>query len=159
MHKPSGRLLDIYTDMPCVFINTAQDFPNYGKMLFQEEIVKITDIATPTAKFGKNGSEELESFISDEYKSISEQELLLPEEGQDDEFVSKTPSTLSSNNTIQQNEPIIGKTKIVYNKHSGVCIRPQLFPDAVTHVSYFIYYKLILIICISLIFSRKTLTI
>lgn len=131
-------MLDIYTDMPCVFINTAQDFPNYGKMLCKEEILKITDIATPTAKFGKNGNSQQESFISDEYKSTSDIEQFLAEEEQEDDYVSKTPSMVSNDNVGQQSEPIIGKTNIIYSKHSGICIRPQLFPDAVTHASYLI---------------------
>lgn len=133
MHKPSGRMLDIYSDMPCVFVDTAQDFPNYGNMLLKEEVLKVTNITTPIAKFGKNGDEQTASYISDENKSISDIELLMPENEQEGDYMMETPSM--DTEYIQENGPILGKCKTVYTKHSGICIRPQLFPDAVTHVN------------------------
>lgn len=131
MHKPSGRILDIYTDMPCVFINTAQDFPSYGKMVFKEEITNVTEIATPIAKFTKNDPEA--SSISGEYKSVSELELPVDEQ---EEIVTETSSS-QTNHNVQENRPIIGKSHTVYKKNSGICIRPQLFPDAVIYASLF----------------------
>lgn len=122
-------MLDVYTNMPCVFINTAQEFPNYGKMLYEEEILKVTEIVTPIAKFGENGNEQ-GSSISSEYKSTSDLDLILPED--EDENAMGTPSTQTN---VQEIGPIIGKSKTVYNRHSGICIRPQLYPDAVTHVN------------------------
>lgn len=115
--------------MPCVLINTAQEFPNYGKMLYEEEVLKVTEIVTPIAKFGENGNEQ-GSSISSEYKSASDLDLVLLED--EDENAMGTPSIQTN---IQEIGPIIGKSKTVYNKHSGICIRPQLYPDAVTHVN------------------------
>lgn len=131
MHKPSGRILDVYTDMPCIFVNTAQDFQNYGKMLFKEEILKVAEIATPLAVFGENGNEQEENSVYDEYKSLSNIELMLENEGE----VEHHMETTFTQSDVQESLPIIGKSKVVYTKHSGVCIRPQLFPDAVSHVS------------------------
>lgn len=137
LHKKSGRILDIYTDMPCIFVNTAQDFPEYGKMLLNEETLKITEIATPTAKFSINDNyQQSSSSIYNEYRSMSDLEPILPEEELEDEYDMKMPLSKTSFN-IQENEPIIGKSNTVYNKHSGICIRPQLFPDALAHVSLF----------------------
>jgi aldose 1-epimerase len=133
VHLPSGRILDIYTDMPCIFVNTAQNFPIYGKMFFDEEVLKITNISTPNAKFGINGNEQT-SCVLDEYKSTSDLEML-PEDEQDEECVIETTSLQSKFNI--HDEPILGKSNTVYTKHSGICIRPQLFPDAVTYVSLF----------------------
>lgn len=134
MHKQSGRMLDIYTDMPCIYVNTAQDFPNYGKSLFKEEILKVTNIEAPLAKFDKYEYEQ-ESFISEEYKFTSDAELVEEEHNLDYEI--KQSSTLV--NHVQEIKPIKGKSNTIYNKHSGICIRPQLFPDAVTHVIFFDY--------------------
>lgn len=122
-------MLDIYTDMPCIYINTAQDFPNYGKSLFNEEVMKVTDIEAPLAKFDKYENEH-ESLISDEYKFASDAELIEEEHNLDYEM--KTSSTQI--NYFHEIKPIKGKSNTIYNKHSGICIRPQLFPDAVTHV-------------------------
>jgi len=122
-------MLDIYTDMPCVYINTAQDFPYYGKSLFKEEVMKVTDIEVPLAKFD-NYEDEHESFISDEYKFESDVE----EHNLDYEM--KESSTQID--YVQEIKPIKGKSNTIYSKHSGICIRPQLFPDAVTHVIFLI---------------------
>lgn len=126
-------MLDIYSDMPCVFIDTAQDFPSYGNKLLKEEVLKITDIATPDAKFGKNGDEQITSYFSEENKSISDIELLMSENEQEGDYMMETLSTHTKH--VQENKLILGKCKTMYTKHSGICIRPQLFPDAVTHVS------------------------
>lgn len=150
MHKPSGRILDVYTDMPCIFLNTAQDFQNYGKMLFKEEILKVAEIATPLAIFGENGNEQ-ENSVYDEYKSTSNLELMLENERE----VEHAMETLFTQSDIQESLPIIGKSKVVYTKHSGICIRPQLFPDAVSHVSMVNNYSL-QDVHINIIFFRKT---
>lgn len=126
-------MLDVYTNMPCVFINTAQEFPNYGKMLYEEEVLKVTEIVTPIAKFGENGNEQ-DSSISSEYKSASDLDLILPED--EDENAMGTPSIQTN---VHEIGPIIGKSKTVYNRHSGICIRPQLYPDAVTHVNIILF--------------------
>lgn len=128
VHKQSGRMLDIYTDMPCIYVNTAQDFPNYGKSLFKEEVLKVTNIEAPLAKFDKYENEQ-ESFISEEYKFTSDTELI--EEHNLDYDIGQS---LTQVNHVQEIKPIKGKSNTIYNKHSGICIRPQLFPDAVTHV-------------------------
>lgn len=128
LHKHSGRMLDIYTDMPCIHVNTAQDFPDYGKTLHKEEILKITNIEAPFAKFDSYENEQ--SYISDEYNFASEIEIM--EEEQNLDYVMKASSTQV--NHVQEIRPIKGKLNTIYNKHSGICIRPQLFPDAVTHV-------------------------
>ncbi|XP_025204615.1 aldose 1-epimerase-like isoform X2 [Melanaphis sacchari] len=130
VHKKSGRMLDIYTDMPCIYINTAQDFPNYGTSLFKEEVMKVTNIEAPLAKFDKYENEQ-DSVMSDEYKFESDVELI--EEENNLEYEMKT---LSQINHIQEIKPIKGKSNTIYSKHSGVCIRPQLFPDAVTHKNF-----------------------
>lgn len=132
VHKQSGRLLDIYTDMPCIYLNTAQDFPNYGKSLFKEEILKVTDIETPLAKFNTYENEQ-QSLISEEYTFLSETELIEEEHNLDYEM--KVSSTQV--NSVQEIKPIKGKSNTIYNKHSGICIRPQLFPDAVIHVIFY----------------------
>lgn len=140
LHTKSGRMLDIYTDMPCIFVNTAQDFPEYGKMLLNEETMKITEIATPTANFSINENyQQSSSYISNEYRSMSDLEPILLDEELEDEYNLKMPLSKTSFN-IQENVPIIGKSNTVYNKHSGICIRPQLFPDALAHVSLFNRY-------------------
>lgn len=120
--------------MPCVFVNTAQEFPNYGKTLIKEEILKVTEILTPMARFGQNGNEQ-ESSNSDEDQSVGDLELMLSENDSKGEHVMETPLTHSNEHNVQESWPIIGKSKTVYGKHSGICIRPQLFPDAVSHVS------------------------
>lgn len=136
MHKPSGRLLDIYTDMPCVFVNTAQDFPNYGKMFLDEEVLKITEIDSPIATFGNSGNEQQTNSIGEENTSKSELDIMLPEDVEGEgEHEEKFPSVQLNQNVQDNINPIIGKSNTVYRKHSGICIRPQLFPDAVTHVS------------------------
>lgn len=122
--------------MPCVFINTAQEFPNYGSMLHKEEILNVTDILSPSAKFGANGYDQSHS-VKDEYASRSDMDLMLQEgedEEEDKEYVICRPST-HTYHSVHLGAPIVGKSKTVYSKHSGVCIRPQLFPDAITHVS------------------------
>lgn len=136
VHKQSGRMLDIYTDMPCIYVNTAQDFPNYGKSLFKEEVLKVTNIETPLAKFDKYENEQ-ESFISEEYKFTSDTELI--EEHNLDYDIGQS---LTQVNHVQEIKPIKGKSNTIYNKHSGICIRPQLFPDAVTHVIFLIIVNL-----------------
>lgn len=130
VHKQSGRVLDIYTDMPCIYINTAQDFPNYGKSLFKEEVLKVTNIEAPIAKFDKYESEQ-ESFMSEEYKFSSDTELIEEEHNLDYEI--KESSTQVN---VQEIMPLKGKSNTIYNKHSGICIRPQLFPDAVVHKNF-----------------------
>jgi len=135
VHKQSGRVLDIYTDMPCIYINTAQDFPNYGNSLFKEEVLKVTNIEAPLAKFNKYENEQ-ESFISEEYKFSSDTELM--EEHNLDYEIKKSSTQLN----IQEIKPLKGKSNTIYNKHSGICIRPQLFPDAVTHVILLIIVNL-----------------
>jgi len=125
-------MLDIYTDMPCIYVNTGQDFPNYGKSLFKEEILKVTNIEAPLAKFDKYENEQ-ESFISEEYKFTSDTELVEEEHNLDYDI--KHSSTQA--NHVHEIKPIKGKLNTIYNKHSGICIRPQLFPDAVTHVIFF----------------------
>jgi len=137
VHKQSGRMLDIYTDMPCININTAQDFPNYGKSLFKEKVMKVTDIEVPLAKFDKYENEQ-ESYISEEYKFASDVELT--EEERNLDYMVKTSSTQINN--VHDIKPIKGKSNTIYNKHSGICIRPQLFPDAVTHVILLIIVNL-----------------
>lgn len=123
--------------MPCVLINTAQDFPDYGNMFFKEEILKITEMTTPTAKFGNRENEQQTSSISIKDKlecTISNIDLTLSEDEGDGE---QAQSLTETDSNIQKIWPIIGKSKTVYNKHSGICIRPQLFPDAIMHVSFY----------------------
>lgn len=117
--------------MPCVYVNTAQEFPNYGKTLVKEEVLKVTEIATPMARFGQNGNDQEESSISDD-QSVGDLEQMLPENDGEGECTMETPLVQSN---VEESWPIIGKSKTVYGKHSGICIRPQLFPDAVSHVS------------------------
>lgn len=123
-------MLDIYTDMHCVSVNTAQNFPNYGKMLFKEDVINVTKIASPIAKFGET---ERASSVSGEYKSTNESEYL---QNVKEEMITETSST-QTNHKVPENGPIIGKLHTVYKKNSGICIRPQLFPDAVKHVNLF----------------------
>lgn len=145
VHLPSGRMLDVYTDMPCILVNTAQNFPNYGKMFFEEKVLEITDIAVPSANFGINGYEQTSS-VSDEYRSTSNLELI-PEDELNEDYAMDTSSLLSKQLSIHD-QPIIGKSKTVYTKHSGICIRPQLFPDAVTHVSLLIKSFILFVNCL-----------
>lgn len=124
-------MLDIYSDMDCVYVNTAQDFPCYGKMAYKEDVMKVTEIATPIAKFAK--TDQQASFDSGEYMSTNELEYIQDEH---EEMVTESSST-QTNKKVLENGPIIGKSHTVYKKNSGICIRPQLFPDAVKHVSLF----------------------
>lgn len=131
VHKPSGRMLDIYTDMNCICVNTAQDFPSYGKMLFNEDVIKITEISTPVARFAITDHQA--SSVSGENTSTSELEYVQDEL---EEMVAEVPST-QTNHKVSEIGLIIGKSHTVYKKNSGICIRPQLFPDAVKHVIFF----------------------
>lgn len=131
MHKPSGRMLDIYTDMNCVCVNTAQDFPSYGKMLFNEDVTRVTEISTPIARFAKTDHQA--SSVTGENTSTSELEYA---EDDHEETIANISST-QTNHKVSDIGPIIGKSHAVYKKNSGICIRPQLFPDAVKHVSFF----------------------
>lgn len=140
MHKSSGRILDVYTDMPCIYVNTAQDFPSYGKISFKEEVLKVTDIASPMARFGGNENKLESSSISDEYNFMSNHELIMSENEEEGEHFLKKPLKQVNVHITQDSWPIIGKSKTVYRKHSGICIRPQLFPDAVSHVSSYILF-------------------
>lgn len=133
-------MLDIYTDMPCIFVNTAQDFPEYGEMLFNEEVMKVTEIVTPSAIFGFDDKDQQACSISNEYRSLSDLKLILPEEQEDEYNMKMDLSEINPN--IQENIQIMGKLNTVYKKHSGICVRPQLFPDALAHVSL-IYYRYI----------------
>jgi len=130
-------MLDIYTDMPCIYINTAQDFPNYGKSLFKEEVLKVTDIETPLAKFNIYENEQSLMSEDEEYTFLSDTELI---EEHNLDYEMKVSSTQINN--IQEIKPIKGKLNTIYNKHSGICIRPQLFPDAVIHVILLIIVNL-----------------
>lgn len=122
--------------MPCVFVNTAQDFPNYGKMFLDEEVLKITEIDSPIATFGISGNEQQTNSIGEENTSKSELDIMLPEDVEGEgEHEEKFPPVQLNQNVQDNINPIIGKSNTVYRKHSGICIRPQLFPDAVTYVS------------------------
>lgn len=129
VHLPSGRMLDVYTDMPCIFVNTAQNFPIYGKTFLNEEVVKVTDITVPIAKFGNNENDQTSS-ASDEYRSTSDLEML-PEDELNEDNAMENASFRSQPNIYDV--PVIGKSKTVYSQHSGICVRPQLLPVAMSH--------------------------
>lgn len=147
-------MLDIYTDMPCVLINTAQDFPNYGKMLLDEEILKITKLVTPIATFGVNGKDQEDFSVAEESKPNNDFERMLVECYEDEE---ENVQKISSTSTIEKISPIIGKSNTIYKKHSGICIRPQMFPDAVTHVSLINNLFMTQIISLFNLYFRKIL--
>lgn len=156
MHRASGRTLDVFTDMPCVLINTAQDFPDYGKMFFKEEILNITEMTTPNAKFAMKENEQQTSSISIKDKlqvcTISNLELILPEDEEDGE---QDLDLTESDSNITKMKPVVGKSKTVYSKHSGICIRPQLFPDAIMHVSFYFEHCTLQILILKFFFIAQ----
>jgi len=118
-------------------VNTAQELPNYGHTLRKEEILNVIDITTPSAKFGASGPDDHWSEDENELASKSELKLLLLDNENGDREGGKYVDTRASSVYTVGNHsvPIIGKSNTVYGRHSGICVRPQLFPDAVTHVS------------------------
>ncbi|XP_050434769.1 galactose mutarotase-like isoform X2 [Adelges cooleyi] len=134
VHKSSGRTLDVYTDMPCIHINTAQDFPDYGNIMIKDEkVTKVTDLISPNAMFGESGSEQHSETAED--LSIYSLEQLVPEDMEEGNSL-QIPTTAYQNNKVKKTNPIIGKSKTIYNRLSGISIRPQLYPDAVTHKDF-----------------------
>lgn len=134
VHKPSGRTLDVYTDMPCIHVNTAQGFPDYGILeKIKENSTNASDSVLPNAIFGESGSE-YHSRGAEETTMNSLEQLI--SENVEEGITLKIPeSNLYPKNKAKKYSPIIGKSKAIYNKLCGISLRPQHFPDAPNHVS------------------------
>jgi len=87
--------------------------------------LNVTEILSPSAKFGANGPDK-------DGPTTSKSDLEDEERGP---YVVRARSTHADRGVHEDVLPITGKSNTVYSRHSGICIRPQLFPDAVTHVS------------------------
>ncbi|XP_050543452.1 galactose mutarotase-like [Daktulosphaira vitifoliae] len=135
VHKPSGRTLDVYTDMPCIHVNTAQGFPDYGILdRINKNSAKVTDLVPPSAIFGESGSEHHSEGVED--TTINSLEQLVSEDMEEGTTIKIPETNLYLNNKATINSPIIGKSKTIYNKLSGISLRPQLFPDAPNHDNF-----------------------